>query len=98
MVRFAEVVRLSNGKSIKPGGTGNYPAYGSNGRIGRAVSSLKRDASDEIRGQCREHFVRGMEVEDLARISSEASRFKLETAPSARIGIEVQPPLPCHSH
>ena len=32
-----------------------------------AVSSLKRDAFDEIRGQCREHFVRGMEVEDLAR-------------------------------
>ena len=32
-----------------------------------AVASLKRDASDEIRSQCREHFVRGMEVEDLAR-------------------------------
>lgn len=32
-----------------------------------AVSSLKRDAANEIRGQCGEHFVRGMEVEDLAR-------------------------------
>jgi hypothetical protein len=31
-----------------------------------AVSSLKRDTADEIRGQCREHFVRGVEVEDLA--------------------------------
>jgi hypothetical protein len=34
---------------------------------GWAVSSLKRDAADEIRSQSREDFARGVEVEDLAR-------------------------------
>ena len=31
---LGEVVRFGNGKSIKPGGDGRYPAYGSNGIIG----------------------------------------------------------------
>lgn len=31
---LGDVVRFGNGKSIKPGGTGSYPVYGSNGIIG----------------------------------------------------------------
>ena len=31
---LGEVVRFGNGKAIKPGGTGRYPVYGSNGIIG----------------------------------------------------------------
>lgn len=33
-IALEEAVKFSNGKSIKPGGTGNYPVYGSNGIIG----------------------------------------------------------------
>lgn len=33
-VVLGEVVRFGNGKSIKPGGEGRYPVYGSNGIIG----------------------------------------------------------------
>ncbi len=33
-VALEEAVRFSNGKSIKPGGTGTYPVYGANGIIG----------------------------------------------------------------
>jgi len=32
--KLAEVLAFKNGKSIKPGGTGKYPVYGSNGIIG----------------------------------------------------------------
>jgi len=31
---LGDVVRFGNGKAIKPGGTGLYPVYGSNGIIG----------------------------------------------------------------
>jgi type I restriction enzyme S subunit len=33
-MRLGDVVRFGNGKAIKPGGTGDYPVYGSNGIIG----------------------------------------------------------------
>ncbi len=33
-VMLGDVIRFGNGKSIKPGGTGPYPVYGSNGIIG----------------------------------------------------------------
>ena len=33
-MRLGDVVRFGNGKAIKPGGTGVYPVYGSNGIIG----------------------------------------------------------------
>lgn len=36
---LGEVVRFGNGKSIKPGGTGRYPVYGSNGIIGGSDDS-----------------------------------------------------------
>jgi len=31
---LGDVVRFGNGKAIKPGGTGGFPVYGSNGIIG----------------------------------------------------------------
>jgi type I restriction enzyme, S subunit len=34
VIPLGEVVRFGNGKPIKPGGEGRYPAYGSNGIIG----------------------------------------------------------------
>ncbi len=33
---LGDVIRFGNGKSIKPGGEGRYPVYGSNGLIGRS--------------------------------------------------------------
>ena len=33
-MQLGEVIRFANGKSIKPGGEGCYPVYGSNGIIG----------------------------------------------------------------
>ena len=32
--KLSDVIKLSSGKSIKPGGVGKYPVYGSNGKIG----------------------------------------------------------------
>jgi len=34
MVSLAQAVNFKNGKSIKPGGVGEHPVYGSNGIIG----------------------------------------------------------------
>src|SRR5690349_9657459 len=38
--QLKELFELSSGKSIKPDGDGTYPAFGSNGLIGRANESL----------------------------------------------------------
>ena len=35
-VQLGNIIEFKNGKSIKPGGMGPYPAYGSNGIIGGA--------------------------------------------------------------
>lgn len=32
--KLSDVIKLKSGKSIKPGGAGKYPVYGSNGKIG----------------------------------------------------------------
>jgi type I restriction enzyme, S subunit len=39
-ISLGEVVDFSSGKSIKPGGPGRYPAFGSNGLIGHAEDYL----------------------------------------------------------
>jgi type I restriction enzyme, S subunit len=41
---LGEVVRFRNGRPIKPGGDGQYAAYGSNGVIGRSKESMYRKA------------------------------------------------------
>jgi type I restriction enzyme, S subunit len=35
-MQLGKVIRFANGKSIKPGGRGRYPIYGSNGIIGHS--------------------------------------------------------------
>ncbi len=43
-LRLAEVISFSAGKSIKPGGQGAYPVYGSNGIIGASDQYLYENA------------------------------------------------------